>query len=90
MPSQAMTGRPAPPTSDNRQRAFIDVLAQMPGLCARLLAEHVPDRTGTRCRACTTTRTASPTAAWPCRIHDLAETARIRRAHRSRSPEAGR
>lgn len=87
MPSQSTTGRPAPPSSGDRQSAFIEVLAQMPNLCARLLAEHVPDRTGTRCRSCTTAGTASPTAAWPCRIRDLAEAARTRRAH-GRSTEA--
>jgi hypothetical protein len=30
---------------------FCDVLYAMPALWARLLAEHVPDETGRRCRA---------------------------------------
>jgi hypothetical protein len=70
--------RPMPPSSSERQRAFIDVLGQMPGLWARLLAEHIPDRTGNRCRVCTTAGTGSPDAAWPCRIRDIAEAARTR------------
>jgi hypothetical protein len=66
------------PSSSERQSAFIAVLAEMPDLWARLLAEHIPDPTGTRCRACTTAGTGSPEAAWPCRIRDLAAAARAR------------
>lgn len=80
--------RPEPPSSGDRQRAFIAVLSQMPDLCRRLLAEHVPDQTGTRCVACSTAGTCSPGAAWPCRIHDIAESAQARRKaqHRPTGP----
>jgi hypothetical protein len=33
---------------------FADALYPMPALWERLLAEHIPDPTGRRCRACTT------------------------------------
>ena len=67
----------------HRQPApFADVLAGMPALWARLLTEHVPDRTGRRCRACTIAGTGSPGAAWPCRIRDTAEAARARHLRR--------
>jgi hypothetical protein len=61
-----------------------DELGAMPTLWGRLLAEHVPDATGKRCRACTTAGTGTPGAAWPCRIHDIAESARRRSVRSSR------
>ena len=59
---------------------FADALYPMPALWKRLLAEHIPDPTGRRCRACTTAGTGSPGAdvAWPGRIRDVAESARAR------------
>jgi hypothetical protein len=66
------------PSTRQRQIAFIEELGAMPDLWARLLTEHVPDPSGTRCRACTTVGTGSPGAAWPCRIRDVAEAARAR------------
>jgi hypothetical protein len=65
--------------SHPRQPApFADALSAMPELWARLIAEHVPDPTGRRCRACTTAGTGSPGTAWPCRIRDAADAARTR------------
>jgi len=61
-----------------RQPSFSEVLGTMPALWARLLTEHVPDATGKRCQACTIAGTGSPEAAWPCRIRDAAEAARVR------------
>lgn len=58
-----------------RARSVSEALAMMPGLRNRLLAEHVPDASGHRCRACTTPGTGTPGAAWPCRIRDAAEAA---------------
>ncbi len=58
-----------------RVRPLSEALAMMPGLCHRLLVEHVPDPSGHRCRACTTPGTGTPGAAWPCRIRDAAEAA---------------
>jgi hypothetical protein len=63
------------PSRRDRQIAFIEELGAMPDLWAQLLAEHVPDPSGTRCRACTTAGTGSPGAAWPCRIRDVADAA---------------
>jgi hypothetical protein len=57
---------------------FADALYPMPGLWERLIAEHIPDPTGRRCRACTTAGTGSPGTPWPCRIRDVAEGARTR------------
>lgn len=65
-------------TADPAAVGFVDVLKAMPVLWGRLLAEHQPDPTGKRCRACTTAGTGSPGAAWPCRIRDAAEAARAR------------
>jgi hypothetical protein len=66
------------PSTRQRQIEFIEILGAMPDLWARLLAEHVPDPSGSRCRACTIAGTGSPGAAWPCRIRDVAEAARAR------------
>ena len=71
------------PSARQRQRAFIEVLGAMPGLWERLLAEHVPDPSSTRCQACTTAGTGSPGTAWPCRIRDVAEAARARYTERT-------
>jgi hypothetical protein len=51
--------------------SFAAVLAAMPDLLARALAEHVPDPEG-RCRECREEGTA---AAWPCAMRLLAEEA---------------
>ena len=67
--------------SEGQPQRFADVLSSMPVLWARLIAEHVPDPTGRRCRACTTAGTGTPGAAWPCGIRDAADGARRRWAH---------
>ena len=41
-----------------RPRPLSEALAAMPDLRNRLLADHVPDASGHRCRACTTPGTA--------------------------------
>jgi hypothetical protein len=58
-----------------RPRPLSEALAGMPDLRNRLLADHVPDETGHRCRACTTPGTGTPGAHWPCRIREAAEAA---------------
>jgi hypothetical protein len=60
---------------ERRARSVSEALALMPVLRNRLLAEHVPDASGHRCRACTTPGTGTPGTAWPCRIRDAAEAA---------------
>ena len=76
----------AAPTARQTQRLFAEVLGTMPTLWARLIDQHIPDPTGARCQACTTAGTGSPGAAWPCRIRDVAESARTRHfAHRNRN-----
>jgi hypothetical protein len=47
------------------------VLAGMPEVFGRLLAEHVPDRLG-RCAAC---RNAGSGVVWPCSLHQIATRA---------------
>jgi len=47
------------------------VLADMPDVVRRLLAEHVPDRLG-RCTAC---RNAGSGVRWPCTLHQIATRA---------------
>ena len=74
----ANTKQAANASAERAAVGFIDVLKAMPELWGRLLAEHQPDPTGKRCRACTTAGTGSPGAAWPCRIRDAAEAARAR------------
>jgi hypothetical protein len=60
-----------------RPRPLSQALAAMPDLRNRLLAEHVPDASGHRCRACTTPGTGTPGAHWPCRIREAAEAAQV-------------
>jgi hypothetical protein len=48
-------------------------IAMMPGLAARLMAEHVDDGTG-RCRLCPLGGQAGHQQ-WPCRIHSAAAEA---------------
>jgi hypothetical protein len=52
---------------------LVAAIALTPGLAARLLAEHVDDRTG-RCRLCPLGGQAGYQR-WPCRIHGLASEA---------------
>jgi hypothetical protein len=58
-----------------RPRPLSEALAAMPDLRNRLLADHVPDASGHRCRACTTPGTGTPGAHWPCRIREAADAA---------------
>ena len=60
-----------------RPRPLSEALAAMPDLRNRLLADHVPDATGHRCRACTTPGTGTPGTHWPCRIREAAEAAQV-------------
>ncbi|NMI01843.1 hypothetical protein [Pseudonocardia acidicola] len=51
-----------------------DVLADMPEVWGRLLAEHIPDRLG-RCTAC---RNVSGSGVrWPCTLQQIAVAARV-------------
>lgn len=52
--------------------AMAAILAGMPDMLERILAEHVPDEAGD-CRAC---RDATGVAGWPCILRELAEEAR--------------
>ena len=54
------------------------VLAQMPEVFGRLLADHVPDRLG-RCSAC---RNAGSGVVWPCTLHQIATRASVLHAER--------
>src|SRR3954451_19643051 len=65
-----------------RPRPLSEALAAMPDLRNRLLADHVPDASGHRCRACTTPGTGTPGAHWPSRIREAAALAH----HSSRLP----
>ena len=58
-----------------QHRPLSAALAAMPDLRNRLLAAHVPDASGRRCRACTTPGTGTPGEHWPCRIREAAEAA---------------
>lgn len=58
---------------------LVTVLAAMPDVWRRLLAEHVPDGHG-RCCGCTVPGHGIPGASWPCSLHLLA--ARAERKHR--------
>ena len=60
---------------ESRPRPLSAALAAMPDLRNRLLADHVPDASGHRCRACNTPGTGTPGAHWPCRIREAAEAA---------------
>ena len=74
----------SPHNVQQAQGSFAEVLGSMPALWKRLIDGHRPDPTGTRCRACTMAGTGTPSAAWPCRIRDVAESARARHlAHRT-------
>ena len=63
-----------------RPRPLSAALAAMPDLRNRLLADHVPDASGHRCRARTTPGTGTPGAHWPCRIREAAEAAEAAQA----------
>jgi hypothetical protein len=63
-------------SAQQAQGSFAEVLGSMPALWKRLIDEHRPDATGIRCRACTMAGTGTLGAAWPCRIRDVAESAR--------------
>jgi hypothetical protein len=52
-------------------------LAPMVDVWKRLLAQHVPDKTGC-CVVCTKGGTGLPSRPWPCSIHAIAEMARRR------------
>jgi hypothetical protein len=52
---------------------LISILAAMPGLTERLLADHIDDRTG-HCRSCPLGGQAG-FHVWPCSIRDMAERA---------------
>lgn len=53
---------------------LVELLAGMPDVVARLLAEHRPDARA-RCRACRTPGTGTPGAPWPCTLARLARAA---------------
>lgn len=75
------TGNPDPAgVHDLRHFRIADELAPMVEVWERLLALHVPDRTG-RCRTCTQGGTGLPGTPWPCALHGVAELARRRHAH---------
>lgn len=54
--------------------SLAELLAGMPELYRRLLAEHTPDARG-RCRSCTVPGTGLPGARWPCIIAVVARQA---------------
>ncbi|MGI5130302.1 hypothetical protein ACQEVB_26105 [Pseudonocardia sp. CA-107938] len=64
--------------------SFAAVLAAMPDLLARALAEHVPDDHG-RCRECRADDGTS--APWPCAMRLLADEARGMTGAQQRRPE---
>jgi hypothetical protein len=66
--------------------SFAAVLAAMPDLLARALAEHVPDDHG-RCRECRADDGTS--APWPCAMRLLADEARGMTGARNSGPAAG-
>jgi hypothetical protein len=65
-----------PPQRGDLHQLAIE-LAPMVDVWKRLLAQHVPDRTG-RCIVCTKGGTGLPSRPWPCSIHAIAEMARRR------------
>lgn len=70
------------PSAGFEMRRLAAELAPMVDVWQRLLAQHVPDRSG-RCRVCTKGGTGLPTLQWPCSIHGIAELAQ--RRHESES-----
>jgi hypothetical protein len=58
------------------------VLAGMPDVVERLLADHTPDPHG-RCRACGRAGTGTPYVTSPCSLWTIAEAARKLRALRT-------
>jgi hypothetical protein len=76
-PSDALSGaaRARPDSPVLEQARVAAELAPMVEVWQRLLAQHVPDRTGF-CRACTKGGTGLPTTPWPCVIHGIADMAR--------------
>lgn len=62
---------------DLELRRLAAELAPMVDVWQRLLAQHMPDRSG-RCRTCTKGGTGLPSQPWPCSIHGIAELARRR------------
>lgn len=67
--------RSDPAASTVRHARLADELAPMVAVWERLLATHLPDRSG-RCRTCTQGGTGLPGTQWPCALHGLAELAR--------------
>ncbi|SDF24563.1 hypothetical protein [Pseudonocardia oroxyli] len=61
------------------------VLAGMPEVVERLLAQHVPDRLG-RCTAC---RNAGSGVVWPCTLHQIATRAEVLRTRQGQRPRSG-
>jgi hypothetical protein len=79
-PGPMSLGAPAPLHGDSddgipEQQRVADELAPMVQVWQRLLAQHVPDRTGC-CRTCTKGGTGLHTTPWPCVIHGIADMAR--------------
>ena len=70
----------AVPVTDPQHFRLADELAPMVEVWQRLLALHLPDRTG-RCRNCTQGGTGLPGTQWPCALHGIAELARRRHGH---------
>lgn len=70
------------PASTVRHARLVDELAPMVGIWERLLATHLPDRSG-RCRTCTQGGTGLSRTQWPCALHGLAEMARRRHGRAS-------
>jgi hypothetical protein len=61
------------PAASFDHRGLALAISAVPGLPARLLAEHVPDADG-RCQRCPIGGQAGRQQ-WPCRIHDYAAAA---------------
>jgi hypothetical protein len=85
-PLRAVSDAPAPveaaasepmTSAGFEMRRLAAELAPMVDVWQRLLAQHVPDRSG-RCRVCTKGGTGLPTLQWPCSIHGIAELAQRR------------
>jgi hypothetical protein len=75
LPGVGDPGNPGP--TGPRHFRLADELAPMVEVWERLLALHLPDRTG-RCRTCTQGGTGLPGTPWPCALHGIAELARHR------------
>jgi hypothetical protein len=96
-PLRAVTAAAAPaetaaaadpgPSVGFEMRRLAAELAPMVDVWQRLLAQHVPDRSG-RCRVCTKGGTGLPTLQWPCSIHGIAELAQRRHESDMKKREA--